>query len=59
MSIIMAKIVEDVIVIKFSSLVKDGAAEQTTCISEEIQAAIEQVAQELVGQHVVVEVVKA
>jgi len=58
-SIIMAKIVEDVIVIKFSSLVKDGAAEQTTCISEEIQAAIEQVAQELVGQHVVVEVVKA
>jgi hypothetical protein len=58
-SIIMAQIVEDVIVIKFSSLVKDGAAEQTTCISEEIQAAIEQVAQELVGQHVVVEVVKA
>jgi hypothetical protein len=58
-SIIMAKIVEDVIVIKFSSLVKDGTAEQTTCISEEIQAAIEQVAQELVGQHVVVEVVKA
>jgi len=55
----MAQIVEDVIVIKFSSLVKDGAAEQTTCISEEIQAAIEQVAQELVGQHVVVEVVKA
>ena len=59
MSIIMAKIVEDVIVIKFSSLVRDGAADQTTCISEEIQAAIEQVAQELVGQHVVVEVVKA
>ena len=58
-SIIMAKIVEDVIVIKFSSLVKDGAAEQTTCITEEIQAALEQVAQELVGQHVVVEVVTA
>jgi len=55
----MAKILEDVLVIKFSSLVKDGAADQTTCISEEIQAAIEQVAQELVGQHVVVEVVKA
>lgn len=55
----MAKILEDVIVIKFSSLVKDGAADQTTCISEEIQAAIEQVAQELVGQHVVVEVVQA
>ena len=55
----MAKIIEDVIVIKFSSLVKDGAADQTPCISEEIQAALEQVAQELVGQHVVVEVVKA
>jgi hypothetical protein len=55
----MAKIIEDVIVIKFSSLVKDGAADQTTCISEEIQAALEQVAQELVGQHVIVEVVKA
>ena len=55
----MAKIVEDVIVIKFSSLVKDGAADQVTCISEEIQAALEQVAQELVGQHIVVEVVTA
>ena len=55
----MAKIVEDVLVIKFSTLVKDGGAEQTTCISEEIQAAIEQVAQELVGQNVVVEVVTA
>ena len=58
-SIIMAKIVEDVIVIKFSSLVKDGAADQTTCITEEIQAALEQVSQELVGQNVIVEVVKA
>jgi len=55
----MAKIVEDVLVIKFSSLAKDSAAEQTTCITEEIQAALEQVAQELVGQHVLVEVVAA
>lgn len=55
----MAKIVEDVIVIKFSSLVKDGAADQTTCITEEIQVALEQVAQELVGDGVVVEVVRA
>ena len=54
----MAKIVEDVIVIKFSSLVKDGAADQTTCITEEIQAALEQVAQELVGENVIVEVVQ-
>ena len=55
----MAKIVEDVLVIKFSTLVKDGGTEQTTCITEEIQAALEQVAQELVGDSVVVEVVKA
>jgi len=55
----MAKIIEDVLVIKFSTLVKDGGAEQTTCVTEEIQAALEQVAQELVGQHVIVEVVAA
>lgn len=54
----MAKIVEDVIIIKFSSLVKDGAAEQTTCITEEIQAALEQVAQELVSSNVIVEVIQ-
>jgi hypothetical protein len=53
----MAKIIEDVLVIKFSSLVKDGAAEQTTCISGDLIAALEQVAQELVGTGVVVEVV--
>ena len=55
----MARIVEDIIVIKFSSLVKDGAENQTTCITEEIQTALEQVAQELVGDSVIVEVVKA
>jgi hypothetical protein len=55
----MAKIVEDVLVIKFSSIVKDGAAEQTTAISEEIIAALEQVAQELAGDKTVVEVVSA
>lgn len=55
----MAKIVEDVLVIKFSQIVKDGAADQTTCVTEEVQAAIEQVAQELVGANIVVEVVSA
>jgi hypothetical protein len=54
----MAKIVEDVIIIKFSSLVKDGTADQTTCITEEIQAALEQVAQELVSSNVIVEVIQ-
>lgn len=55
----MASIVEDVIVIKFSKLVKDGAAGSSSITNSEIQAALEQVAQELVGDSVVVEVVKA
>ena len=54
----MAKIVEDVIVIKFSKIVKDS--EQGSSIaSYEVQLALEQVAQELVGDSVVVEVVQA
>ena len=55
----MAKILEDVLVIKFSTIVKDGAPEQTTCITEEVKAALEQVAQELVGNGIVVEAVQA
>jgi hypothetical protein len=54
----MAKIVEDVIVIKFSKIVKDSE-EGTSVASPDIEAALEQVAQELVGDSVVVEVVKA
>jgi hypothetical protein len=54
----MAKIVEDVIVIKFSKIVKDSE-EGTSVSSPDIEAALEQVAQELVGNSVVVEVVKA
>ena len=54
----MAKIVEDVIVIKFSKIVKDNE-EGTSVASPDIEAALEQVAQELVGDSVVVEVVKA
>ena len=54
----MAKIIEDVIVIKFSKIVKDS--EQGSSIaSSEVQLALEQVAQELVGDSVVVEVVQA
>ena len=54
----MAKIVEDVIVIKFSKIVKDND-EGTSVASADIEAALEQVAQELAGDSVVVEVVKA
>ena len=54
----MAKIVEDVLIIKFSKIVKDSDA-GSSITSPDIQAALEQVAQELVGETVVVEVVQA
>jgi hypothetical protein len=54
----MAKIVEDVIIIKFSKIVKDSE-EGSSVATSDVQAALEQVAQELVGDAVVVEVVKA
>lgn len=55
----MAKIVEDVIIVKFSKIVKDSEPDNNQLIGQDIQAALEQVAQELVGDSVVVEVVKA
>jgi len=54
----MAKIVEDVLVIKFSKIVKDSE-EGSSIANTDVQAALEQVAQELVGSGVVVEVVQA
>ena len=54
----MAKIVEDVLVIKFSKIVKDSE-EGTSVATADVHAALEQVAQELVGDNVVVEVVSA
>ena len=54
----MAKIVEDVVVIKFSKIVKDSDDAQPIA-GHDIQQALEQVAQELVGEAVIVEVVKA
>jgi hypothetical protein len=55
----MAKIIEDVIVIKFSKIVKDSESEATGIAGPDLQQALEQVAQELVGDSVVVEVEKA
>jgi hypothetical protein len=55
----MAKIVEDVVVIKFSKIVKDNDKAEQIITNREIQQALEQVAQELVGDSVVVEVVVA
>lgn len=51
----MAKIVEDVVVIKFSKIVKDSE-EGSSIAGSDVQQALEQVAQELVGSAVVVEV---
>ena len=45
----MAKIVEDVLVIKFSSIVKDGACDQTSCITEEVKAALDEVGNPVFG----------
>jgi len=53
----MAKIVEDMVVIKFSKIVKDSD-ESGSPVSDEIKSSLEQVAQELVGDGVVVEVVQ-
>jgi hypothetical protein len=55
----MAKIVEDVVVIKFSKIVKDHDKDSAEIATAEIQAALEQVAQELAGEGIVVEAVKA
>ena len=55
----MAKIVEDVVIIKFSKIVKDTETEVSGIAGSDVQQALEQVAQELVGDSVVVEVVRA
>lgn len=55
----MAKIVEEVVVVKFSKLVKDSEADKTELASNEVLAALEQVAQELAGDGIVVEALKA
>ena len=52
----MAKIVEDVLVIKFSRIVKNDDANPNSALTAENAKALEQVAQELVGDGVVVEV---
>ena len=55
----MAKIIEDVIVIKFSKIVRDSEADVSAIAGAEIQQALEQVAQELAGDAVVVEIERA
>lgn len=55
----MAKIVTENVVITFSKIVKDSEPDTSGIVNSDIQTALEQVAQELVGDSVVVEVVKA
>lgn len=57
MEYFMAKIIENVLVIKVSKLVKDGTDQNL--IPQETQQALEQVAQELLGDSVIVEVERA
>lgn len=54
----MAKIHEEVLVIKLSKLLKNNTEEQAV-VNEEVLLALEQVAQELVGSDIIVEVEKA
>lgn len=53
----MAHVIEENIVIKVSKLVKNGSDE--SLVPEETLVALEQVAQELLGDSVIVEVEKA
>jgi hypothetical protein len=55
----MAKIVEDVVIIKFSRIVKDTDTDPSPALTNENIATLEQVAQELVGNAVVIEVDRA
>ena len=53
----MAQVLEEVIIIKVSKLVRNGSGENLVPL--ETQQALEQVAQELLGSDVIVEVEKA
>lgn len=57
--VFMAKILEEVILIKLSKIVKDSADVDAIIADDNVLAALEQVAQELVGDSIVVEVEKA
>lgn len=55
----MAKIVEDIIILKFSRIVKDADSGSNPAMTDDHIVALEQVAQELVGEGVVIEVERA
>lgn len=53
----MAKILEDVIAIKFSKLIKEGSDHSESVTGPEVLISLEEIVQELVGDSVIVEVV--
>lgn len=55
----MAKIIEDILVIKFSKIVRDSDADPQPAIANEHITALSEVAQELVGTGVIVEIERA
>ena len=55
----MAKLHEEVVVLKLSKLLKEKDATNLTLADDEFCSAVEQVAQELVGNGVLVEVERA
>jgi hypothetical protein len=55
----MAKIIEDVLVIKFSKIVRDNDTDPAPAVTNDHIAAMVEVAQELVGSAVIVEVERA
>ena len=52
----MAKLIEDILILKFSKIIKNDDHDPDPIITVETISALEQVAQELVGQNIVVEV---
>jgi hypothetical protein len=54
----MAKIQEDIVIIKFSKIIKDNNVDPDPVINNEQVYALEQVAQELVGDAVIIEVLR-
>jgi hypothetical protein len=55
----MAKIYEEVIVIKLSKLVKDGVEDVPVIATKDLEDALTEVAQDLAGTDVIVEIEQA
>jgi hypothetical protein len=55
----MAKIKEEIIVVKLSRLVRDSGGGDTSLTSDDFASNLETIVQELVGENTIVEVEKA